>query len=78
MLTLIRLFHCLPDSAWATTNWAEMGHTLRYKSRGAGSGSLYTEHNFSYTEIRNQRHLIRSGEGAPLQAVGQHCGISRL
>ena len=36
-----------------------------YESRGAGSGSQHTEHNFSYTEIRNQRHRICSGETAP-------------
>ena len=42
-----------------------MGHPLRNESRGAGSASQYTEHNFSYTEIWNQRHRIRSGEVAP-------------
>ena len=24
LLTTTWLFHCLPDSAWATTNWAEI------------------------------------------------------
>ena len=42
-----------------------MGQSLLFESRGAGSGSQYTEKNFSYTEIRNKRHWILSGEGAP-------------
>ena len=28
MLTLIWLFHCLPDSAWAAANWAEIADQL--------------------------------------------------
>ena len=28
MLTLIKLFHCLPNSTWAAANWAEIAEQL--------------------------------------------------
>ena len=46
-----------------------MGHLIDYKSGGSGSGSQYKKSCALCTEIRNQRHRIRSGEGASLRSV---------
>ena len=56
-------------------NICPMRHPLRYESRAADSGSQDTEHNFSYTEIRNQRHRIRSGEGTPFVSAQGESGM---
>ena len=48
-----------------------MGHPLGYESGGAGSRSQYKTNGVLCTEIRNQRHRIRSGEGAPFGAKGR-------
>ena len=46
-----------------------MGHPLRYECGGAGSGSQCKKSSVLCTEIRNQRHGIRIGEGAPLMPL---------